>query len=154
MRDYLYSIISAAVACQMVILFSRGGDGTRRYIKIITSLVVLFTLAAPVIHGVKNADGLFQIVSDFFGSVSNGELDSTDADAGALEQVAYHIMKAVESEYGIDGDRIRITLVLDDTGGLSEVQLYLSRTAYSDRERVREGICGEFDVPVYVFGEG
>ena len=152
MREYLGGIVATVVVCQAVTLFSRGGESTRRYIGLICTLVVLLTLATPVISLCSYADGAIE----WFYNLFRGETveSETSCEDEGLEQLAYFVMRTVEMEYGIDSDKIRLTLVTDEFGDVTEIQLYLSRIAYSDRERVRDGLEGEFDFPVYVFGEG
>jgi hypothetical protein len=70
-----------------------------------------------------------------------------------MASAALVIMSAVSEEFNIDSKNIRITLVTDETGELAEVHLFLKNTAYSDRERVREALEVELEIPVYVFAE-
>ena len=152
MRAYLNGIVVTVVVCQIVTMFSPSRDDVRRYVRLICVLVTLLTLASPVRYVISASDDILAKITDFFdGAKSGDQLD--DLENGNMASAALVIMRAISDEYGIDAKNIRITLVTDESGELSELQLFLKNTAYADRERVREALEVEFDIPIYVFSE-
>ncbi|MBQ4096902.1 MAG: hypothetical protein IJC62_01945, partial [Clostridia bacterium] len=115
-------------------------------------LVVILTLASPIVHVIEGAEVIASGISEFFDGRLSSEQDEGEGD-GSAANLAYVIMRAVSDEFGIDAENMRLTLVTEESGALVEIQLYLKRTAYADRERVREALAAEFEIPVYVFSE-
>ena len=152
MRAYLNGIVVTVVVCQIVTMFSPSRDDVRRYVRLICVLVTLLTLASPVKYVINASDDIFAKITDFFdGAESGDQLD--DLENGNMASAALVIMRAISDEFDIDAKNIRITLVTDEAGELSEMQLFLKNTAYADRERVRAALEEEFDIPIYVFAE-
>ena len=152
MRAYLNGIVVTVVVCQLVTMFSPSRDDVRRYVRLICVLVTLLTLASPVKYVINASDDIFTKITDFFdGAKSGDQLD--DLENGNMASAALVIMRAISDEFDIDAKNIRITLVTDEAGELSEMQLFLKNTAYADRERVRAALEEEFDIPIYVFAE-
>ena len=152
MRTYLNGIIATVIVCQVVIMFSPSREGVRRYVRLLCVLVTALTLASPIKYVINSADDIVSKITDFFdGTVTDGQLEFSEN--GNMASAALVIMSAVSEGFNIDSKNIRITLVTDETGELAEVHLFLKNTAYSDRERVREALEMELEIPVYVFAE-
>ncbi len=152
MREYINSIISTVIVCQIAVMFSPSADGARRYVRLICTLVVLLTLISPVRALVGDSESLVSSLRDFFKGQESDAAEDVET-GGELKQFAYAVMRAVADNFGINSDNIRLTLVTNDDSEVEEVQLYLAATAYSDRERIRETLEAELGIPVYVFPE-
>lgn len=153
MNAYLNSLVATVIVCQVVTMFSPDKDSLRRYVRLLCALVVILTLASPIRNVINGAGEIASGIAELFdgaGSTAQG----TAGDDGGVANLAYVIMSAVSEKFDIAAENLRITLVTDEGGELSEIQLYMKRTAYADRERVREAIAAEFEIPVYVFAEG
>ena len=152
MRTYLNGVIATVIVCQVVIMFSPSREGVRRYVRLLCVLVTALTLASPIKYVINSADDIVSKITDFFdGTGTDGQLEFSEN--GNMASAALVIMSAVSEGFNIDSKDIRITLVTDETGELAEVHLFLKNTAYSDRERVREALEVELEIPVYVFAE-
>lgn len=152
MRAYLNGIVATVIVCQIVTVFSPSREDVRRYVRLLCVLVTLLTLASPIRYVINGADDIISKIAGFFdGTVSDSRLENFEE--GNMASAALVIMRAVSDEFNIDAKNIRITLVTDDAGEISELQLFLKKTAYADRERVREALEEEIDIPVYVFAE-
>ncbi|MBP3368264.1 MAG: stage III sporulation protein AF [Clostridia bacterium] len=152
MNAYLNTVVVTVIVCQIVTMFTPDKESLRRYVRLLCALVVILTLASPIVHVIEGAEVIASGISEFFDGRLSSEQDEGEGD-GSAANLAYVIMRAVSDEFGIDAENMRLTLVTDESGALVEIQLYLKRTAYADRERVREALAAEFEIPVYVFSE-
>lgn len=152
MNAYLKTVVVTVIVCQIVTMFSPDKESLRRYVRLLCALVVILTLASPIVHVIEGAEEIAAGIAEFFdGRLSSGQ--AADGGDGSAANLAYVIMRAVSDEFGIDAENMRLTLVTEESGALVEIQLYLKRTAYAERERVREALAAEFEIPVYVFAE-
>ena len=152
MRTYLNGVIATVIVCQVVIMFSPSREGVRRYVRLLCVLVTALTLASPIKYVINSEDDIVSKITDFFdGTGTDGQLEFSEN--GNMASAALVIMRAISDEFDIDAKNIRITLVTDEAGELSEMQLFLKNTAYADRERVRAALEEEFNIPIYVFAE-
>jgi hypothetical protein len=133
-------------------MFSPDKESLRRYVRLLCALVIILTLSSPIKHVINGVEGIVSGITDFFDGTGSVAQTGSGDESGAAN-LAYVIMSAVSERYGIDAKNMRITLVTDEGGELSEVQLYVRGSAYADREHVREALEAEFEIPVYVFAE-
>ncbi len=155
MTAYLNSVIATVIVCRIAVMFAPESEMAKKYVRLICALVVLLTLLSPVKSLIENADGIISSVTDFLtGEVSVSDSDIYGSDEqNTVRQLAYAVMLAVEAEFGVDSDDIGITVVIDESGEVSELQLYLAHTAYSDRAKIGDALEGELQIPIYVFPE-
>ena len=152
MNAYLNTVVVTVIVCQIVTMFTPDKESLRRYVRLLCALVVILTLASPIVHVIEGAEVIASGISEFFDSRLSSGQDEGEGD-GSAANLAYVIMRAVSDKFGIDAENLRLTLVTEESGALVEIQLYLKRTAYAERERVREALAAEFEIPVYVFAE-
>jgi len=151
MNAYLNGIVVTVVACQIATVFSPNEESLRRYVRILCALVTVMTLVSPIKYVISGAEEIMSGITNFFEGSDFSQRE--EEDGNGVANLAYVIMSAVSNKFDIEEKDVRITIVTDEQGELSEIQMYLKRTAYVDRERILEALSAEFEIPVYVFAE-
>ena len=161
MGRYVTEIICAAVAAGVVgLLVPDDENGVGRYVRYLSYLMIVIVVASP-----------FNIVREIVSSIPPGPAEqgtvtvSGDTDEyGKLimkrtaENISERVISVCRDRFGVDGDRIRVHVILDDGDRQSitidEIQIFLGVRVDSYKDgRIERYFRDELGCPVHVFAE-
>ena len=160
MGKYVAEIICAAVAAGVVgLLVPDGENGVGRYVRYLSYLLIVIVVASPVSR-------IREIISAIPTESAGGAVTvSGDGDEyGDLimkktaENIADRVISVCRDRFGVDGDKIRVHVILDDGDrqnvNIGEVQIFLGVRVDSYKDgRIERYFRDELGCPVHVFAE-
>lgn len=160
MGKYVAEIICVAVAAGVVgILVPDGENGAGRYVRYLSYLLIVIVVASP-------AGRIREFISAIPAGPAGGEVaGSGDGDEyGDLimkktaENIAGRIINVCRDRFGVDGEKVRVHVILDDSDRQSviidEIQIFLGVRLDSYKDgRIERYFRDELGCPVHVFAE-
>lgn len=152
MQKYLNTLIVLAVICQIALTITPSSESSRKSIRLVCALALLAALLSPVKALINGSGEVIEKVKNYIDSMRLSGREIT-YEKGGYAEFADVLMSLLSERYKIND--ARITLVCDDeTGSITEIQIYSSKCPYITKERIKKELSGECGIPVYVFGKG
>lgn len=147
MNGYLNTVIITVTACQIAQMITQNTEAYKRIVHIMCAMVVLLTIAQPLRWIVLHLEEAVDFVQ---GMTEQEAAENTTKDP--LEMTAQAVMEHASTSFDLDSDGMKIVLITDDRDGtLTEIQLFVSRCAYAQRENASEKMTEIYGVPVYIY---
>ena len=148
MTAYINSLIVVTVFCELAIRLAPDTGTQKKYVVTVCSLAVLLTMIAPIKELVLGHTNIETKVTEFF-SANRAETDAADE----LYPAAAALISYVEENFDV-GEDVSLTFVTDESGGITEVQVFLPEADGKRADSVERALGGELNVQVRVFGGG
>ena len=149
MKEYLNAVIVTVIICQAAQMMTHDTESCKRIVRVICAAVMLLTIASPVRYVTANIDRFISMAEGL--TVQEETADPTANDP--MEQTAQAIMKHVCDLCSLDGEGMRVTLVADEDGSITEIQLFAERCSYPDRVSAEEKLSKIYGIPVYIYSK-
>ena len=147
MNGYLNSIIITAAACQIAQMIVPDSDSLKRGIRMLCALAVLLTMLSPVRYLTANYDHISAAIEEWLNDENTAEITEEP-----MNQIAQAVMEHAVQACRLDPDGMRVTLLTDDTTGeLTEIQLFVRRCAFADREDASRRLTEIYGIPVKIY---
>lgn len=150
MTTYVNQLIITVVVCQIATMISPDGENSRRYVRIVCALVTILTIISPITTIAESADDIAGNIRDFF---TSAETESVDSERGTLEAAAYAIMSYARENFDLDLTDAELTFYTDDSGNITELQMFVKSGVAADRDRLAAELEDELGVTVHIFME-
>ena len=149
MNGYLNTVIITVTVCQIAQLITQNTESYKRIVHIMCAMVVLLTIAQPIRYLITNLEDAVEFIRELTESEA-AEITEEDP----LEMTAQAVMEHASKRFDLDSDGMRVVLITDDrSGALTEIQLFVSRCAYSQRVYASEKLTEIYGIPVYIYSD-
>lgn len=145
MNSYGNSLIAVMVICQISSALAPDSEYSKRYIKIVCTLVTLLTLLAPIKHLTEFYDDISDKISSFFSTDVTEQYDENEV--GAIG-----IMQYISEKYDVSDVSIVIQTNESDTE-VVEIDVYISNCPYSKRALIESDLNAQLELTTKVFCE-
>ncbi|MBE6541919.1 MAG: hypothetical protein E7672_05685 [Ruminococcaceae bacterium] len=143
MTAYINSLIVTMLICQISTVVTP--ENSKKYVRIICSLVILLTLIGPIIDLRDSLPDIGNYFSDMTSMESENEARNGYSAAASM------IFSYVDEKFSINGDDVRITFITDEGDELQEIQIFVKNCPYAAREEIKRVTEEEFGVKTFVF---
>jgi len=149
MNGYLNTIILTVIACQAAQLITHNTESYKRIVHMMCALVLILTIARPIGWVIRNIESAAEYISGWKG---HEQVEAVVSDP--MEMTAQAVMEHAVQAFDLESDGMKATLVTDDAGGkLTEIQLFVKRCSYADRERAAAELTKLYGIPVYIYSD-
>ena len=149
MKEYLNAVIVTVIVCQAAQMMTHDTESCKRIVRMICAAVMLLTVAAPVRYVTANIDRFIIMAEEWTMPEDDGEPATDDP----MEQTAQAVMQHACELCALEGEGMRITLVTDEEGVITEIQLFAERCSYADRVLSEEKLKKVYGIPVYIYSK-
>ncbi len=149
MNGYLNTVIVTVTVCQIAQMITQNTESYRRFVHIMCALVLLLTIAKPIGWVMTNIDCIVESIRDW------GTTEAADTAADdPMETTAQAVMEHAIQAFSLDPEGMKVTLITDEESGrLTEIQLYVFRCSYTERVYVSEKLTELYGIPVYLYND-
>lgn len=149
MSGYLNSVMITVVVCQIAQMMAPDSDSFKKAVRMICALVMLLTIASPIRYLTTNYDHIFSRIETWL-----NEENADNSVSDPMEQIAQAVMEHAVQVCSLDPDQMKVTILTDDeTGRIAEIQLFVKRCTYAERELARMKLTEIYGIPVSIYND-
>lgn len=139
MRTYYNSLVVMMIVTTIACFLSPSAELAKKDVRPVCGLLLLLTLVSPL------SDALSSIGSVDFSAFS----PYSAGDEQLYAPQAYAILEYISDKYGIAVDRV--VFITDESGELSEIQLFTGEVPYNIKEAAANSLEGEYGCEVRLY---